>query len=108
MRSSKGDFMTTAEGTLAADPVPQVIGKIETDIFCPGCHYNLHSLDVMRDARLDIAVVRCPECGKFHPAGIATGAGRTWLSRLAMFLILCWVLFLGLFVLAIGFGFFIT
>src|SRR3954471_23163594 len=67
------------------------VGRIETDVFCGGCHYNLHGLAVACDERLDIAVVRCPECGKFQPAGLATGAGRVWLTRLATFLITFWV-----------------
>ncbi len=70
----------------------RVIGRVETDFFCAGCQYNLHGLDVWRDSRLEIAVVRCPECGKFHAAGVVTGAGRVWLSRLGTFLVSLWVL----------------
>jgi hypothetical protein len=67
------------------------VGRVEADLFCVGCGYNLHGLDVRRDERLDLPTVRCPECGKFHAAGIASGAGRVWLSRLASFLLLLWI-----------------
>ena len=101
--------MNTGEvETLEPSAPPQIIGKVETDLFCTQCHYNMHGLDVLRDARLDMAIVRCPECGKFHPAGLSTGAGRVWLSRLAFFLISFWVLFLIVGVLTLGFGFFCT
>jgi hypothetical protein len=57
---------------------------------------------VIRDERLGIVVVRCPECGKWHPAGIATGAGRVWLNRLAAWLITWWVIFLVVAVVVFG------
>jgi hypothetical protein len=72
----------------------QEVGRVETDMFCSNCGYNLHSLAVILDHRLGIPTVRCAECGKFHAAGLATGSGRLWLSRLARILILLWVLFL--------------
>jgi hypothetical protein len=81
-------------------PTSQPVGKIECDTFCAHCGYNLFSLAVTRDDRLDIPVVRCPECGKFHAAGIATGAGRLWLHRLAAFLLAAWISFLLLSLLA--------
>jgi hypothetical protein len=84
--------MTTANADQT--PTPQHVGKIECDMFCAHCGYNLFSLDVTRDDRLGIPIVRCPECGKFHPAGVATGAGRLWLNRLAAFLLASWISFL--------------
>ncbi|HVT82969.1 MAG TPA: hypothetical protein VHM90_20190 [Phycisphaerae bacterium] len=90
--------------TLEKPLTGKLIGKVETDMFCAGCGYNLHMLDVTLDDRLGIPIVQCPECGKFHPAGIATGAGRVWLNRLASFLILHWVLFLTALLVAFGFG----
>lgn len=80
-----------------------MVGKIEADMFCADCGYNLHMLDVVRDERLGIAIVQCPECGKYHPAGHATGAGRVWLNRLASLLIAAWVLLLVVGVLGLGF-----
>jgi hypothetical protein len=91
----------------AAEEAPAVVGKIEADLFCAQCQYNLFGLDVFKDARLGIPLVRCPECGKFHPAGVASGAGRVWLHRLARFLIATWVLFAIGVVAASALGFFI-
>jgi hypothetical protein len=75
-------------------PQPAPVGRIETDFFCSACGYNLHALAVTLDSRLQIPIVRCTECGKFHAAGIATGAGRPWLSRLASILLFLWIAFL--------------
>jgi hypothetical protein len=47
------------------------------------------------------------ECGKFHAAGIATGAGRVWLSRLAGILIVWWVGFLLAAVAMLGLAMFV-
>src|ERR1035437_5836594 len=80
------------------------VGRVETDTFCGECGYNLHALPVVRDERLGIAVVRCPECGKFQAAGVATGAGRVWLTRLAGMLITLWVIFIIGSVFAWGLG----
>jgi len=98
-----------AESTNVPVPsgTPVRVGRVEADMFCDGCLYNLHGLDVLRDERLHLAVVRCPECGKFHAAGHATGAGRVWLDRLARALIALWVLFLFGFTAIIGLAFFI-
>jgi hypothetical protein len=79
------------------------VGKIEADMFCADCGYNMHMLDVVRDERLGILLVQCPECGKHHPVGHATGAGRIWLSRLASLLIFIWVMLLAAGVLGLGF-----
>lgn len=86
----------TPDVPLTSSPPPPApsVGRVETDMFCDACLYNLHGLEVTRDQRLNLPIVRCPECGKFHAAGIATGAGRLWLDRLARFLIATWVLFL--------------
>lgn len=70
------------------------IGQVQTDTFCDGCGYNLHTQAVMRDTRLGILVCRCPECGRFAAAGQVTSAARIWLSRLATLLLAWWVLFL--------------
>ncbi|HRK31397.1 MAG TPA: hypothetical protein PLD59_09985 [Tepidisphaeraceae bacterium] len=69
--------------------------RIEADLFCDQCGYNLHSQRVERDARLGILIVRCPECGRFQPAGVASNAQRVWLTRFSSILILLWCLFLA-------------
>ena len=70
------------------------VGLLETDRFCDGCAYNLHTQPVWRDARLGILICRCPECGTVHPAGITTDAGRLWLVRLGTLLLSIWVVVL--------------
>jgi len=67
-------------------------GILEVDAFCVGCHYNLHGQVVTVDDRLGIAVCRCPECGRFHPAGIGVTASSVWLRRFATLLLFVWVL----------------
>lgn len=66
---------------------------IESDQFCP-CSYNLHGQRVERDERLEFEVVRCPECGRWHPAGLGSTAMRPWLGRLAVLLLAVWALVL--------------
>ena len=67
--------------------------QLETDTFCVECGYNLHSQPVTRDERLGIFVCRCPECGRFHPAGTGMTASKPWLNRFAAGLLVFWVLF---------------
>src|SRR4029079_18116386 len=80
--------------------------QLECDLFCENCGYNLHGQPVNRDERLGILLCRCPECGRFHPAGHRTTATSVWLSRLAAAFLALWVLIVvGVFVLAaIAFG----
>jgi len=56
-----------------------VIGHVQTDTFCEGCGYNLHTQAVVREARLGILICRCPECGAAckaaDPAGVSPAAG---------------------------------
>ena len=72
---------------------PQPPGVVEADQFCP-CNYKLHGQRVTIDERLGFPVVRCPECGRFSPAGHGSTATRAWLRRLAAVLLLAWVLLL--------------
>src|SRR6478672_8387076 len=79
MRKLEKEFdMTMTDATSTAvplgTPTATPIGRVEGDMFCSGCQYNLHGLNVTLDERLQLPIVRCPECGKFHAAGIATGA----------------------------------
>jgi hypothetical protein len=66
--------------------------RLEVDAFCVECGYNLHSQAVVRDERLGIFVCRCPECGRFHPAGVGVTATNLWLRRLGTMLLAFWVL----------------
>jgi hypothetical protein len=91
----------------ASVPATERFSVVETDHFCD-CGYNLHNQRTERDARLGFAIVRCPECGKFHPANHASTANRVWLKRLAAVLLLVWVLTLLFFYVALGFAAFGT
>jgi len=70
------------------------VGVIEMDRFCDRCGYNLRTQAVTRDEHTGILICRCPECGTFHPAGVATDAGRAWWGRFGTLLLLFWVLIL--------------
>jgi len=74
-------------------PTPATAGPgvLEVDAFCAGCHYNLHGQVVTVDDRLGIAVCRCPECGRFHPAGSGVTTNSVWLRRFATLLLFVWV-----------------
>jgi hypothetical protein len=69
------------------------LGRLECDAFCT-CGYNLYRQAVVRDARLDVALVRCPECGRWHPAGHGATAASVWMTRLAKLLLVAWILLL--------------
>jgi hypothetical protein len=80
-----------------SDPLPplrpqQKHARLAVDTFCVECGYNLHSQEVTRDERLGIFVCRCPECGRFHPAGVGMTATSVWMQRLATILLIFWVL----------------
>ena len=77
----------------SAPVLPQgALGLIRADLFCENCSYNLHGQIVTRDSGTGLLVCRCPECGKFAAAGVATDAGRPWLRRLGTGLLVLWVL----------------
>lgn len=78
--------------------------RIEADLFCANCGYNLHTQPVRRDERLGILVVRCTECGRFQPAGVASNAARVWLSRLAAIILALWIIGVTGFAIGAGFG----
>ncbi len=77
----------------ASIPKASKYGQIEVDAFCVGCHYNLHGQVVTLDERLQIPVCRCPECGRYHPAGVGVSASSVWLRRLATASLTAWVFF---------------
>jgi hypothetical protein len=66
-------------------------GIIEIDAFCTGCFYNLHGQVVAIDDRLGFPVCRCPECGKYHPAGTGVTAAGVWVRRFAIILLFSWI-----------------
>lgn len=89
MRSGRGILMTQLSQENGT-----IVGQVQTDTFCAGCGYNLHTRPVMRDERLGILICRCPECGRFSAAGQTATAARSWLNRLATILLTGWVFFL--------------
>jgi hypothetical protein len=72
-------------------PTTTHLGVLEVDAFCVGCHYNLHGQVVTLDDRLGIPICRCPECGRFHPAGSGVTASSIWVRRFATLLLFIWV-----------------
>jgi hypothetical protein len=78
-----------------------IVGQVQTDTFCPGCGYNLHTQAVIRHERMGILICRCPECGRYSAVGQTTTASRAWLNRLATILLTGWVFFL-LLIFALG------
>ena len=82
---------TGAESGLEARPPLQRHLQILADQFCP-CGYNLHGQRVTFDERLDIPVVRCPECGRWSAAGHGSTATRSWLARLGSVALFIWIM----------------
>ena len=67
-------------------------GQLEVDAFCAACGYNLHGQIVSLDERLGFPVCRCPECGRYHPAGAAVTSNSLWLRRFAAGLLAIWII----------------
>ena len=84
-----GSALTQVKSEIGA-----MVGTLQTDTFCEGCGYNLHTQAVWKDERLGLLVCRCPECGKFCHAGHGASSARNWLNRLATALLVWWVFFL--------------
>ncbi len=82
----------------------EIHGQIEVDVFCTNCFYNLHGQVVTIDPRLNFPVCRCPECGRFHPAGTGVTSSNVWLRRLASILLFFWVAMVGSAAFAISFA----
>lgn len=64
--------------------------RIESDLFCRHCGYNLYTQPVHTDERLGLLIVRCPECGRFESANAASNATRPWVLRIATILLAFW------------------
>jgi hypothetical protein len=79
-----------------------VLSQIETDRFCEGCGYNLRMQGVRRDPRLNILVVRCPECSRFHPVSTAGTTRQVWWQRLISLVIVSYAVVLASLVLGLG------
>ncbi len=97
--------------TTQMEPLPELkpaerVAMLEVDVFCVECGYNLHSQPVRRDENLGIFVCRCPECGRFHPAGTGITAISPWLRRLATILLIFWILIIltAIFFICMGLG----
>jgi hypothetical protein len=73
-------------------------GQIEVDAFCIGCFYNLHGQVVSIDPRLGFPICRCPECGRYQPAGNGVTSASVWLRRFASILLALWIFINGLIV----------
>lgn len=67
------------------------LAQAEADYFCERCGYNLHGQPVRRDPGTAILLMRCPECGTFHPAVGASSAARLWVARWARAMLTVWV-----------------
>lgn len=80
--------------------------RIEADLFCDNCGYNLHSQPVVRDEHTGILVARCTECGRFQAVANASNASRVWLLRLSAIVVALWGLILLAFVIGAMFGLF--
>jgi hypothetical protein len=84
----------TAEDPVVVRPMDRH-SQIEVDVFCANCFYNLHGQIVTIDPQLNIPICKCPECGRYHPAGTSTTSSSVWMRRLASILLLMWVWFIG-------------
>ncbi len=67
------------------------LSSAEVDYFCERCGYNLHGQAVRRDPDTQVMLMRCPECGTFHPAIGASSAARLWVARWARAMLIVWV-----------------
>lgn len=66
------------------------VGVVELDRYCQRCGYNLITQPVRREPRLDVLIVRCPECGRFEST-TDVHARRLWLSRLLKVALVVWI-----------------
>jgi hypothetical protein len=68
------------------------VACVELDRFCEECGYNLRTLAIHRDQRTGVAMVRCPECGRYHPANDAATPMKPWMLRVTSVMLLGWIL----------------
>lgn len=67
------------------------VTTVEADRYCEGCGYNLRTQIVRRDARTQVLLCRCPECGRYHPVSDSVSVGRVWLSRVSTLALALWI-----------------
>lgn len=67
------------------------LAAAEADYFCEKCGYNLRGQAVRRDPATAVLMMRCPECGTFHPAVGAASAARLWVARWARAMLIVWI-----------------
>jgi hypothetical protein len=70
------------------DHLPQLRG----DTLCQGCGYNLRGQMIVTGSDLDFAICRCPECGRFHPAGVNVVPLKRGVRNLCGISAIVWVL----------------
>jgi hypothetical protein len=92
--------MTTGEVTSSSGSADESLGfetwpilaRVETDRFCDHCGYNLHTQSIRCEPRTRVLTIRCPECGRFHPANDVTARMTVWARRLAGAALILWAL----------------
>ena len=67
------------------------VGTIQGDRLCAGCGFNLIGQPIMREARYDLLIARCPECGAVASLQEYPVLGR-WANRWAALLGAAWLL----------------
>ncbi|MCK4873435.1 MAG: hypothetical protein KAS72_11975 [Phycisphaerales bacterium] len=92
---------TTHREEAAFNDLP-ILALVETDRYCDQCSHNLLSQAIRRDERTGVLLVRCPECGRLHPAAGTATAVRPWLHRFAVILLLLWFATIGFAVTMVG------
>jgi hypothetical protein len=79
-----------------------IVAQVQRDAYCDACGYNLRGRDVRWDARLDLAVLRCSECGRVHRAADLRRTPGVWVRRFGTIAWVVWgLLLLGVFALMV-------
>ena len=66
-------------------------GQAGSDYFCDRCGYNLHGQWARVEPTTQVMMLRCPECGAFHPAVGASTVARLWVDRLGRAALVTWL-----------------
>lgn len=82
----------TKEDNSSTQSEARAVAHVDLDRYCGCCGYNLRTLAVYRDEHTGIPLVRCPECGTFHPANDMATALRPWLHRICALALGGWIL----------------
>jgi DNA-directed RNA polymerase subunit RPC12/RpoP len=62
---------------MTTSPPPQSLSAITADLFCANCAYNMRGQNVFIEPTTKLQVIRCPECGAYHPIQFL-GTTRRW------------------------------